>query len=154
MEQQGSDVRKTCRYKLKLTLLLEGGLERVLMLCRHVCNAAVEERREARQKCGVSVGYYLQKAELSGVKEAMPGSADVNTQVLQRVCEGPTPGYPRLHGRDRYNSFIYSQVEDHGGARIDNGFLVLSKIGHVAVRWSRPVEGARKTVTASKVADG
>jgi len=36
----------------------------------------------------------------------------------------------------------------------DNGFLVLSKIGRVAVRWSRPLEGTPKTVTISQEADG
>ena len=37
---------------------------------------------------------------------------------------------------------------------MDNGFLVLSKIGRVAVRWSRPIEGTTKTVTISREADG
>jgi putative transposase len=37
---------------------------------------------------------------------------------------------------------------------VDNGFLVLSKIGRIAVRWSRPLEGTPKTVTISKEADG
>jgi len=46
------------------------------------------------------------------------------------------------------------QVGDHGGARLDNGLLILSKIGHVAVRWSRPLEGTPKTVTISREADG
>jgi putative transposase len=32
--------------------------------------------------------------------------------------------------------------------------LVLSKIGCIAVRWSRPVEGTFKTVTLSNEADG
>jgi putative transposase len=31
---------------------------------------------------------------------------------------------------------------------------VLSKIGRIAVRWSRPLEGAPKTVTLSREADG
>ena len=38
--------------------------------------------------------------------------------------------------------------------RLDNGFLVLSKIGRIAVRWSRPFEGTPKTVTISREADG
>ncbi len=38
--------------------------------------------------------------------------------------------------------------------RLDNGFLVLSKIGRVAVRWSRPLDGTPKTVTISHEADG
>src|SRR5262249_49633871 len=54
---------------------------------------------------------------------------------FRRIREGQTPGYPRFHGKDRYNSFTYPQVGDHGGARLDNGLLVLSKIGRIALRW-------------------
>src|SRR6478609_20775 len=83
METQG--IRKTYKYKLKPTPQQERSLERILMLCRHVYNAAVGERREAWQKCGVSVGAYQQQAELPGIKEAMPEYADVHSQVLQDV---------------------------------------------------------------------
>jgi putative transposase len=167
MEQQS--VRKTYKYKLKPTPQQERTLDHTLMLCRHVYNAAIGERREAWWKRGVTVTYYQQQAELPGVKEAMPEYAEVNAQVLQdvllrvdrafqayfqRMREGQTPGYPRFHGRDRYNSFTYPQVGDHGGARLDNGFLVLSKIGRIAVRWSRPLDGTPKTVTISREADG
>src|SRR5262249_836145 len=37
---------------------------------------------------------------------------------------------------------------------LDNGFLILSKIGRIGVRWSRPLEGMPKTVTISREADG
>ena len=37
---------------------------------------------------------------------------------------------------------------------MDNGLLVLSKIGRFAVRWSRPLEGTPQTVTISREADG
>ena len=58
MEQQRG--RKTYKYKLKVTPEQERLLDRTLMLCRHVYNAARGEaargeRREAWQKCGVSV---------------------------------------------------------------------------------------------------
>jgi putative transposase len=169
MEHQGSRVHKTFKYKLNPSPQQKRELERVLMLCRHVYNAAIGERREAWRMRGVSVTYYQQKAELPGIKEAMPEYAEVNAQVLQDVVlrvdrayqaffrrntNGETPGYPRFHGRDRYNSFTYPQVGDHGGAQLDNGFLVLSKIGRIAVRWSRPMQGAPKTVTVSREADG
>jgi putative transposase len=99
----------------------------------------------------------------------MPEYAEVNAQVLQdvvlrvdsafqavfqRIQEGRTPEYPCLHGRDRYNRFTYPHVGDHGGAWLDNGFLVLSKIERIAVRWSRPLAGTPKTVTISQEADG
>jgi putative transposase len=66
---------------------------------------------------------------------------------FRRVAAGEKPRYPRFQGADRYHSFTCPQVGAHGGARLDNGFLVLSKIGRVAVRWSRPLAGMPKTVT-------
>src|SRR5262249_15077363 len=134
-----------------------------------VCIAAVGERREAWQKRGVTVTDYQQQAELPIFKDMMPEHGEVNARMLQdvvlrvdhafqaffrRIREGQTPGYPRFHGRDRYRSFTYPQVGDHGGARLDNGFLVLSKIGRLAVRWSRQIVGTPKTVTISREADG
>jgi putative transposase len=169
MDMEQPSIRKTYKYKLKPTSEQARLLERTPMLCRHVYNAAVGERREAWQKCGVSVTYYQQQAELPGIKDAMPEYGEVNAQVLQdvvlrvdhayqaffrRIHEGQTPGYPRFHGCERYRSFTYPQVGDHGGARLDNGFLVLSKIGRLTLRWSRPIEGTPKTVTISREADG
>ena len=160
-------VRKTFKFKLKPTPDQERMLERTLMLCRHVYNAAIGERREAYRMRGISLTYYHQKAELPAIKEAMPEYGEVHSQVLQdvvlrvdrafqaffrRVKAGETPGYPRCHGRERFNSFTHPQYDN--GARLDNGFLVLSKIGRMAVRWSRPLEGAPKTVTLSREADG
>ena len=162
-------VRKTYKFKVKPTPEQERMLDRAVMLCRQVYNAALEQRREAYRMRGVSVSYYEQKAELPGIKEAMPEYAAVNSQVLQdvvlrvdrafqaffrRVKAGETPGYPRFRGRTRYNSVTYPQVGEHGCARLDNGFLVLSKIGRIAVRWSRPIRGTPKTVTVSQEADG
>lgn len=113
------------------------------------------------------MNYYQQKAELPGIKAAMPDYAEVHSQVLQnvvlrverafqaffrRVQAGDTAGYPRFQGRDRYHSFTYPQYDND--TRLDNGLLVLSKIGRVAMRWSRPLEGAPKTVTLSHEADG
>ena len=71
---------------------------------------------------------------------------------FRRVQAGGTPGYPRFHGGNRYTSFTFKQFGS--GATLDNGFLALSKIGRIAVRWSRPLEGAPKTVTITREADG
>ena len=160
-------IHKTYQYKLKPTSEQELLLDRVLMLCRHIYNAAIGERRDAYHLRGISVTYYQQKAELPGIKEAMPEYGAVHSQVLQdvvlrvdrafqaffrRVKAGEIPGYPRFHGRDRYNSLTYPQFGN--GATLENGFLVLSKIGRIAVRWSRPLEGTPKTITISREADG
>ncbi len=141
----------------------------VLRRCRELYNAAREECREAWQKRGVSITTASQSAQLPDIKEVRPEYRDIHSQVVQdvltrldrafqaffrRVRNGQTPGYPRFRGSKRYNSFTYTQVGEHGGARLDNGFLIRSKIGRIAVRWSRPLEGAPKTVTLGREADG
>jgi putative transposase len=69
-----------------------------------------------------------------------------------RVKTGQTPGFPRFQGGHRYHSFTYKEVGN--GAHLDHGLLVLSKIGRLAVRWSRSLEGKPKTVTISHEPDG
>jgi putative transposase len=65
---------------------------------------------------------------------------------------GEKAGFPRFKSRNRYHSFTYKEYGN--GARLDDGSLVLSKIGRINVHWSRPIEGTPKTVTISKEADG
>jgi putative transposase len=160
-------VRKTYKYKLKPTPEQAAAMEFVLRRCRELYNAALEERREAWQKCGVSVTVAEQSAQLPAIKEVRPEYCDIHSQVLQdvltrmdrafqaffrRVKHREKPGYPRFQGENRYHSFTYKQFGN--GATLDNGFLVLSKIGRIALRWSRPLEGTPKTVTVSREADG
>ena len=171
-------VRKTYKYRLKLTSAQAASLATVLWRCRELYNAGLEERKAAWEKCGVSVTYYDQAAQLPDIKDGRPEYREINAQVLQdvlrrldkafaaffrRVQAGKTGkaeeppravGYPRFQGQNRYNSFTYPQVGEHGGTRLDNGLLVLSKIGRLAIRWHRPLAGIPKAVTISKEADG
>ena len=161
------DVRKAYKYKLRPTPDQERQLEQTLWRCRTLYNIALEQRITAYRRCGVTLTCYQQQAELPDLKATFPEYGDIHSQVLQdvltrldktyqaffrRVKAGQTPGFPRFQGRNRYHSFTYKQYGN--GARLDNSFLVLSKIGRVAVRWSRPLEGTPKTVTISQEADG
>jgi putative transposase len=160
-------VRKTYTYTLTPTAEQDGTLAFVVRRCRELYNAGLQERCAAWQRCGVSITAASQSAQLPAIKDVRPEYHDVHSQVLQdvltrldrafhaffrRVQAGETPGYPRVQGANRYHSFTYKQFGN--GATLDNGFLVLSKIGRIAVRWSRPLEGAPKTVTVSREADG
>ncbi len=160
-------LRKAYKYKLKPTPEQAHQLEDVVWRCRMLYNTALEQRITAYRRCGVTLTCYQQQAELPDLKAACPEYAAIHSQVLQdvltrldktyqaffrRVTAGQTPGFPRYQGRNRYHSFTYKQYGN--GARLDNGFLVLSKIGRLAVRWSRPMEGTPKTVTISHEADG
>jgi putative transposase len=160
-------VRKTYKYKLKPTPEQERALGRVLGLCRSPYNTALEQRITAWQRTRVSVSRFEQEAELKDIRADFPDYAAIHSHVLQdvlarldktyqaffrRVQRGEKAGFPRYQGRDRYHSFTYKEFGN--GATLDNGVLVLSKIGRIAVRWSRPLEGAPKTVTISREADG
>src|SRR6476620_10709218 len=159
--------RKTYKERLRPTPAQERALETVLWRCRVLYNIALEQRITAWQRRRVSVSRFQQEAELKDIRAAFPEFAAIHSHVLQdvlarldktyqaffrRVRAGEKAGFPRFHGRSRYNSFTYKEFGN--GARLDNGFLVLSKIGRIAVRWSRPLEGTPKTVTVSKEADG
>src|SRR5579875_3888606 len=103
--------------------------------------------------CGTSLGYYAQKRELPGVKEACPEYKRIGSQVLQdvvrrldrafaaffrRVRAGEKPGYPRFKGKYRYTSFTLAQTGWKLAAR-ESGRLYVAGIGHLKMKWSRPI---------------
>jgi putative transposase len=161
--------RKTFKYKLIPTPEQERTLASVLWRCRELYNAGLEERKAAWEKCRVCVSFAMQSAQLPAIKEVRPEYCEINAQVLQdvlhrldkafaaffrRLQAGERPGYPRFQGRDRYNSFTYPQVGEHGGVVVDGSMLRLSKIGRLRLRLHRPLAGTPKTVTISREADG
>lgn len=160
-------MRRAYKEKLKPTPSQERRFEEILWRCRVLYNTALEQRITAYRRCGKSVSFYDQSAELKDVRAEFPEYAAINRQVecdvlhrldkayqafFRRVKRGETPGFPRFQGRNRYHSFTYPLLGN--GVRLDNGFLVLTGIGRIRVRWSRPVEGDIKTITISKEADG
>src|SRR5215470_11734843 len=160
-------IRKTYKEKLRPTPTQERALEVVLWRCRTLYTAALEQRITAWQCPHVSVTRDQQEAELKAIRQDFPEYAAIHSHVLQdvlarldktyqaffrRVKNGEKSGFPRFQGRNRWHSFTYKEYGN--GARLENGYLVLSKIGRIAVRWSRPVEGTPKTVTISREADG
>jgi transposase len=116
-----------CRaYKFRLypTKKQIGTLEWTLRRCKELYNAALQERREAYQKCGVSVSYRMQADQLPAIKQIRAEYQEIHSQVQQdvlrrldkafeaffrRVLGGQTPGYPRFKSGDRYHSFTYPQ---------------------------------------------
>ncbi len=97
----------------------------VVRRCRELYNAALQERKEAWAKCGVSVTVSGQSAQLPAIKDLRPEYRDIHSQVLQdvltrldrtfqaffrRVQAGEKPGYPRFKGSTQYNSFTYKQL--------------------------------------------
>ena len=95
-----------------------------------------------------------QEAELKAIRAEFPEYAAIHSHVLQdvlarldktyqaffrRIQAGEKAGFPRFQGRSRWHSFTFKEYGN--GARLENGSLILSKIGRIAVRWSRPLAG-------------
>jgi len=106
---------------------------------------------------------------LKGIRAEYPEYAAIHSPVLhdvlarldkpsqaffRRIERGEKAGFPRFKGRygNRYRSFTYQEYGK--GTGLDEGALVLSKIGRLGVPWSPPIKGTPKTVTVSQEADG
>ena len=75
----------TYKYKLNPTKSQRKHMVETLDLCRELYNAALEERRTAYKKCGVSVSRMMQQKTLPDIKRNMPEFKSVYSQTLQSV---------------------------------------------------------------------
>jgi putative transposase len=163
----GETVRKTFKEKLRPMPAQARALDEVLWRCRDLYNTALEQRISAYQRRRFTVSRFEQEAELKDIRADFPEYAAVHSHILQdvlarlektyqaffrRIQRGEKAGFPRFKGRNRFHSFTFKEYGN--GARLDNGMVILSKIGRIAVHWSRPLQGTPKTVTISKEADG
>jgi putative transposase len=165
-------VLKAFVYRLYPTQAQEATLLNTLNLTRELYNAALQERRDAYQKCGKSVTKFEQMRYLPEIKAARPEFKGVHAHVLQgvitqldkafqgffrRVKVGQNPGYPRFKGAHRWHSFAFKQVWDNSrnawfgpGKLLGSGRIYLPNIGNVRMRQHRPLEGKPKTLTIKR----
>lgn len=125
-------------------------------LFRELYNAALQERRDAYQKCGITIRYTDQAKQLKEIRRDIPELANYSysatQQVLRRldkafaaffrrVKNGETPGYPRFKSRSRFKSvpFVFGD-----GAGIRNNRLHIKGIGQIKVKWHRPIPNDAK----------
>jgi putative transposase len=81
MDEQA--VRKTYEHKLKPTSEQEQAMAFVTCRCCELYSAALQERKDAWQKRGVSVTVAGQSAQLQEVKDIRPAYRDIHSQALQ-----------------------------------------------------------------------
>lgn len=68
--------------------------------------------------------------------------------------EAGVAAFPRASSLHRFTDTQDDNTQDDPGERRENRLHVFSKIGRVALRWSRPLEGTPKTETLSHEDDG
>lgn len=150
-------MRRSFRYKAKMSPSVIRDAEGQLALLCELHNAAIEERREAWRR-GISVSWYDQNRQLVGIKEVRPEFAAIGSQVLENALRrvdlafkafyrrsklGQVPGYPRFKPRRQYDSLTFRKV----GWRLDGRRLTMQGIGTAKLFLSRPIEGTVKTAT-------
>ena len=158
-------MRKTYKYRLYPTDAQTKALEEQLGEACRLYNAAVQERRDAYKRERLSLNYYAQAKQLKEIRAEgastlanFSSSQDVLRRVdktfkafFGRVKAGLKGGYPRFKSRRRFDSYTFPSWGD--GCRItDAGRLYLQGVGHLKVKWHRPLEGTVKTVTVKRQA--
>jgi len=154
------------KYRLYPTPAQESTLFRTLEECRWLYNHFLEERKNSWEQEQKSVGKWEQQHSVLVLRVERPALALVHSHVLQNVamrvdlafkaffrrCKaGEKPGYPRFKGKGWYKSFTYP---DSGFSVPAGGFVRLSKIGLVGIKYHRPIEGVVKTCTVSRTQTG
>jgi putative transposase len=133
-------------------------------------NGALEHRRTAYGRAGVTIRYGDQSAELKAIRAEDPGgqgrwsfsSQQATLRRLdkafaaffRRVKAGQTPGYPRFKGCGHFDTVVFPR--DGDGCRWDStphdpqSRVRLQGIGHVRVHQHRPVAGRVKTISLKR----
>lgn len=158
-------MRKAFQVKARLSPAAARRAEEQLRLCAELYNAALQERRDAWQRAGVSISATRQKNDLPDIKEIRPEYREIGSQVLQDVIErldkafraffrrvksGEAPGYPRFKSARRYGSLTFKQA----GWKLEGRRLALQGIGTAKLFLSREIQGDIKTVTLKRDACG
>jgi putative transposase len=164
-------VRRSFTFLLRPTRHQEIALAACLEDHRQLYNAALEHRRTAYAKAGVSIRYGDQSAELKHIRGDDPdgqGRWSFSSQqatlrrldkafgaFFDRVKAGRTPGFPRFKGRGRFDTVEWPK--DGDGCRWDSQpqhptatCVRLQGVGQVRVHRHRRVSGTVKTISVKR----
>ena len=119
-------MRRSFKYRVKLSKEAEATCIQWLDLCRTLYNLALEQRIMVYEQSKKSIFYYDQCYQLPEFKKAFSDFAKVSAQCLQDVLgrldkayqnffrrvklKQGKPGFPRFKSANRYNSFSLNKV--------------------------------------------
>ena len=157
---------KAYKFRLYPSAGQEKLLNNQLNLCRELYNTFLQQRIYAH-KTGMSINYNFQQDQIPPLKRGFKEYKSIHSQVLQDVArrvdkaydnfyrrigekrngKSIKAGFPRFKSGERYNSITYTQS---GFKILDNGHVLLSKIGEIRMFMHRPVEGETKTLSIKR----
>ncbi|MFI7223136.1 RNA-guided endonuclease InsQ/TnpB family protein [Nonomuraea angiospora] len=164
-------MRRSFEFLLRPTRKQAAALTACMEEHRELYNAALEHRRIACRKAGVTVRYGDQSADLKHIRAGDPdgqGRWSFSSQqatlrrldkafkaFFARLRAGRTSGFPRFKGRGRFDTVEWPK--DGDGCRWDSQpghptatFVRLQGIGHVRVHQHRRVLGTVKTISVKR----
>ncbi|WP_245656132.1 RNA-guided endonuclease InsQ/TnpB family protein [Microtetraspora fusca] len=164
-------MRRSYTFLLRPTGKQAATLAQCLEDHRVLYNAALEHRRTAYRKAGVSIRYGDQSGELKYIRADDPagqGRWSFSSQqatlrrldkafaaFFRRVKAGQKPGFPRFKGRGWFDTVEWPK--DGDGCRWDSQpehptatFVRLQGVGHVRVHQHRSIRGRVKTISIKR----
>ena len=144
---------RTFKFRIRPNRAQAAALDAMLNDCCALYNAGLEQRITAYRRCGVSLRYGDQAAELKAVRAADPAFARWSFTTLQQVLRRLEKtfaaffkrgrGFPRFRSRSRFDS-VDMRVGDGLTIRKTGRIGVVGIPGQIKVRWHRALpEGAR-----------
>lgn len=158
-------MRRSYKFRLRPTARQEQALNACLEDHRVLYNAALEERRTAWRRCGVSISYGNQSAQLKEIRSTCPWQARWSFSSQQatlrrlnrafgaffrRVKAGQKPGYPRFKGNGWFDTLEWPKDGDGCRWKPDAKRVYLHGIGEVRVHAHRRVNGVVKTISVKR----
>ncbi len=157
---------KTYKFRIYPSGAQVSILNSTLNSCKNLYNAMLQQRIYAC-KMKKKITYYSQQNEIPDMKKIFPEFNNAHSQVLQDVARRVDKaydnffrrireknngsrikaGFPRFKSKDRYNSITYTQS---GFKILDNGHVMLSKIGEVRMFMHRRIIGDIKTLSIKR----
>lgn len=156
-------MRKTFMYRLYPNKSQISSLESQLRSACNLYNAALQERRDAYSKNGISLSYFTQSSELKEIRaEGLLELANFSCcqdvlrrldkaykAFFRRVKNGEKAGFPRFKPNQRYDSITFPTYGD-GCRLMPSGKLRIMGVGLVKIKLHRDLEGKVKTVTIKR----
>ncbi|MDI6884405.1 MAG: RNA-guided endonuclease TnpB family protein [Hadesarchaea archaeon] len=152
------------RFRLYPPKTCERKLNRQMALCRWLYNRLLSELNLAHEK-GIRLKRTDTQALIVDIKHEKPELGEVYSKVLQMVNHqlwsniralaglkrnGKRVGRLRFKGEGWFKTLNYNQ----SGFRLENGRLVLSKIGEIPIKLHRKIEGEVKGVIVKRERSG
>lgn len=161
-------VKRRITYRMYPSAAQEDRMTEYKRLHAEIYNAAIQERRDAWRKQGISITKGDQEKQLPAIKADRPEFKQLGGHALQetlrrvdlafqaffrRVKNGETPGFPRFKSWRRFKGWTYKSTSNWSfapGKNGNHGSVWLSGIGRIRLRGEPRQLGAVKTLTLTQ----